>query len=132
MDENTEIDLKSLRKIAMSCAYIVAIDSVFEKAEWEVLTTFLRKYWKDEFGNRKEFFETVIDRLKSTLKRGEHGRREIETYVESLAEQLNWEQKKIVIKLMENIVRSDFDIDKAEVHFLFFVKEKFIIGENAA
>ena len=102
-----QFDEDNLKKVISSAVLMSSIDGEVHENEWEVIETFAKKYWKDEYQEFEEYELSVKKEIDTLLKDKFKFQPKLDALVEHLTDNLNSQQKNIMLNLVGDVMVAD-------------------------
>ena len=113
--------------ILVECMFAVASsDQSIAYEEMELILELVKTNWKDEYGEAKDFIQTVHRNIrKRSIVAGISLKEQFEHNAAYLGGKLNKEQKEHVIRVLHKLAQADRFIDQNEKELIEILKGKF-------
>ena len=104
------------------CAMLMAtIDGQFHRKEWDSVLIFISERWDDEYGDAKEFVNSIVGKAKLMAKQ----RNQINQIISRINAKLKGRQKKLVVDLADLIMKADGKVLTSEADLLLRFRQQF-------
>jgi len=123
MDKHEELFNKETLTSALFCAVLMtASDGKYDQKEWDECQHFLSEYWRDEYGNSKQFVLGIAKEVRPYLT----SRTALNEKIIELSESLNQSQKEALLSLAEKVMQADGRVLLLETELLNRFENEFI------
>lgn len=100
-------DEKTLKN-AISCAVLMSsIDGEIHRTEWQVIQEFAGKYWQEDYQDFSRFQDEITKEIETVFKDEESFQSRLDHFIHELTNDLNSEQKNLVLNLVGNVMVAD-------------------------
>ena len=98
-----------------------AIDKEIHKKEWNVISAFVKKHWKKEYGDFSNYKIKMINDLKGIVSSFEHIKNQLEEILTDLNPSLSQPQKTILLQLVGEVMAADniMTIEESDLFAIF-------------
>lgn len=118
-------------KNAISCAVLMSsIDGEIHEKEWQVIQSFVDKYWQEEYKAFSRFQVEIKKEIESVFKKEASFQAKLDHFAAKLTDDLDSEQKNIVLNLIGDVMVADGVMTLGESKLFSTLMEKLGIRIN--
>ncbi len=117
-------DETTLKNVISSAILMSSIDGEIHEKEWDVINSFAKIHWKDEYQNIEQYKADIKKEIINVLNENAKLKKKLNELVEQLTGHLNSVQKNIALNLVGDVMVADnvMTLEESKLFFTFMEK----------
>lgn len=111
-------DKSTLTSVIFCAALMSAVDGDVDEEEWDVIKSFIKDYWVEDYGDFKKIQNQIAANVKSIIQSRSVMNVKLNKLVKILRSKLTTRQKEVLLRLVEEVMMADRKISPNEEKLL--------------